>query len=76
MFGYSEADIANGGLTGLRQKVVRKGMQSVCEALEVGEPTLADIITELEKPGAISARALTRPYCGRTSCRWRISDRT
>ena len=51
MFGYSEADIANGGLTGLRQKVVRKGMQSVCEALEVGEPTLADIITELEKPG-------------------------
>ena len=26
-------------------------MQSVCEALEVGEPTLADIITELEKPG-------------------------
>ena len=49
--GFSIMDIANGGLTGLRQKVTRKGMQSVCEALDVGEPTLADIITELEKPG-------------------------
>ncbi len=51
MFGYTEADVANGNLSDLREKVKEKGMSAVCETCGVGEPTLNDIITELLKPG-------------------------
>ena len=51
MFGYTEDDIRGGGLTQLRQKVRQAGVRKVCETLNIGEPTLMDIIAELEKPG-------------------------
>ncbi len=51
MFGYTEADVANGKLEDLREKVKEKGTAEVCEACGVGAPTLNDIITELLKPG-------------------------
>ncbi len=50
MFGYSEADV-KGGLVALRVQVNKKGTAKVAEQLGIGEPTLLDIISELEKPG-------------------------
>ncbi len=50
-FGYSDADVVNGGLTSLRSKAKEYGISKLCEELNVGEPTLNDILDELEKPG-------------------------
>ena len=50
-FGYSEDDVRASRLSGLREKVMSCGIKTVCAELEVGEPTLNDIIGELEKPG-------------------------
>ncbi len=51
MFGYSEQDVKDGSLTFLSEKVKLKGTDKVAEKLGIGEPTLIDIIGELEKPG-------------------------
>ncbi len=51
MFDYTEADIRAGHLAGLRAAVQKKGIKTVCAELDIGEPTLMDIISELEKPG-------------------------
>ncbi len=51
MFGYTLEDARLGQLKNLRNDVNKKGIKSVCAELGIGEPTLADIITELEKPG-------------------------
>ncbi|MBQ7906904.1 MAG: RNA-binding transcriptional accessory protein [Clostridia bacterium] len=39
------------GLSDLRQKCAKYGTKKLSEELEIGEPTLLDIIGELEKPG-------------------------
>ena len=51
MFGYTAEDVRQGQLRELRTKVTKKGIKSVASELGIGEPTLADIIGELEKPG-------------------------
>jgi uncharacterized protein len=51
MFGYTEEDVRSGHMGKLRGEVIKKGVPSVCEALHLGEPTLLDILSELEKPG-------------------------
>ena len=51
MFDYTEEDLKGGDLSFLRSKVIKKGPAPVAEALGIGEPTLMDIISELEKPG-------------------------
>ena len=48
--GYDKKDIP-GNLTGLREKVEQMGIAAVAEKCGVGEPTLLDIIKELQKPG-------------------------
>ena len=50
-FGYTEEDLRAGNLSFLRSKVIKAGVADTAEALGIGEPTLMDIITELEKPG-------------------------
>lgn len=50
-FGYTVDDVKSGRLGDLRQKCRAVGMKKLCEELEIGEPTLIDIIGELEKPG-------------------------
>ena len=50
-FGYTEKDIGTGKLTELRKSIREYGMKKLCVELDVGEPTLNDIIDELEKPG-------------------------
>ena len=51
LFGYSADDVRAGHLSSLGAKVRELGVATVCEKLGVGEPTLLDIIAELEKPG-------------------------
>ena len=60
-FGYSEQDVRNGGIEGLSQKVQKKGRREVAELLGVGEPTLIDMIRELEKPGRDVRDSLPQP---------------
>ena len=49
-FEYTSADVAK-GLSDLRQKSAKYGTKKLASELEIGEPTLLDIIGELEKPG-------------------------
>ena len=51
MFGYNRQDVANGNLKELGAKVQSAGFGAVAQKLGVGEPTLKDIVSELEKPG-------------------------
>ena len=51
MFGYTKADVAGNNLKELGSKVQGAGYSKVAEKLGIGEPTLKDIVTELEKPG-------------------------
>ena len=49
--GYTKADVGTSGLKGLRKAAELYGTAKLSEELSVGEPTVIDIITELEKPG-------------------------
>jgi uncharacterized protein len=51
LFGMTEDDVRAGHLSSLGAKVREMGVGKVCEQLGVGEPTLLDIVAELEKPG-------------------------
>ncbi len=50
-FSFTEEDVRNGNLSGLRAMATVRGIGKLCKMLECGEPTLLDIIGELEKPG-------------------------
>ncbi len=50
-FEYTKADVAGGALSDLRKKCTKYGTKKLADELEIGEPTLLDIIGELEKPG-------------------------
>ena len=50
-FEYTKADVAGGALADLRKKCTKYGTKKLAEELQIGEPTLLDIIGELEKPG-------------------------
>ncbi len=60
-FGYTEKDIGGGKLTELRKQIKEYGTKKLCEELGIGEPTLNDIIGELEKPGRDIRDALQAP---------------
>ena len=61
LFGLSEEDVRAGHLAGLSAKVREYGLARACETLGVGEPTLLDIIAELEKPGRDLRDSLPAP---------------
>lgn len=51
MFKYTEEDVRDGNMFALRYKIHKAGTEKVCAELGIGEPTLVDIVSELEKPG-------------------------
>lgn len=61
IFGYTKADVKNGGLRELRHQIKEYGEKKLCSELEIGEPTLEDIVAELEKPGRDIRDALSAP---------------
>ena len=50
-FGFEEAEIRAGGISSLRALAMARGTTKLAAKLGCGEPTLLDIIGELEKPG-------------------------
>ena len=50
-FGFTTEDVRNNNLTLLRFKASQYGLAKLAKELGCGEPTLDDIIKELEKPG-------------------------
>ena len=50
-FGFSTEDVRSGSLALLRFKATQYGLAKLARELGCGEPTLEDIISELEKPG-------------------------
>ena len=50
-FGFSTEDVKNNNLALLRFKAEQYGIAKLARELGCGEPTLEDIISELEKPG-------------------------
>ena len=50
-FGFSTEDVKNSNLALLRFKATQYGIAKLARELGCGEPTLEDIISELEKPG-------------------------
>ena len=60
-FGLTEADVGTEKIKLLRIKLEMQNKKELCEELEVGEPTLVDIINELEKPGRDVRDSLPQP---------------
>ncbi len=50
-FGYTEEDVKSGNLKDLRLKASKYGVARLASEIGCGEPTLVDIVGELEKPG-------------------------
>ena len=51
ILGYSVDDVKNGGLDKLKADAKKYGVEKLAAELEIGVPTLYDIIAELTKPG-------------------------
>ena len=60
-FGYGKDDIGTGKLMELRKQIKDYGAKKLCEELGIGEPTMYDILDELEKPGRDIRDALSAP---------------
>jgi len=60
-FGYTEEDVRGFRMGSLRAKVTVYGQKKLAEELGVGEPTLVDIVGELEKPGRDLRDSFTPP---------------
>ncbi len=48
---YTENDIKSGTAENISERVALRGMEEIAKELEIGVPTLEDIIKELERPG-------------------------
>ncbi|MFA6948438.1 MAG: S1 RNA-binding domain-containing protein, partial [Eubacteriales bacterium] len=60
-FRYSEDDVALGRVGALRSDAEKYGVAKLCGELDIGEPTLYDIIGELEKPGRDARDSMPPP---------------
>ena len=59
--GYQLSDVKAGKLADLQKRVEEKGLAALAKKLDVGEPTLKDIIRELQKPGRDPRDDLPKP---------------
>lgn len=59
--GYSLEDVKTGQIGKLEQKIDELGMTSLAEKLNIGVPTLQDIVKELLKPGRDPRDELPKP---------------
>ena len=61
LLGYHVSDVSNHKLDNLKERIAEIGTQKLSQMLEVGEPTLLDIIEELQKPGRDPRDDLPKP---------------
>ncbi|AAK80786.1 uncharacterized protein BJV85_001053 [Clostridium acetobutylicum] len=59
--GYEEEDIANNKLKDIDSKVSLLGIESLAESLDIGIPTLTDIISSIKKPGRDPREEMPKP---------------
>ena len=59
--GYELADVRAGKLGDLQQRADEKGLKNLASELGIGEPTLKDIVKELQKPGRDPRDDLPKP---------------
>lgn len=59
--GVSDEDIVNGNISAVQETVAAEGMTSLAQKLDIGEPTLKDIISEISKPGRDPREELPPP---------------
>lgn len=60
-FGYTDDDVRSGRVRELRVKLTKAGIKTVADELGIGEPTLEDIVGELEKPGRDVRDSMPQP---------------
>lgn len=58
---YKKEDLKNGNLKDIEGRVNEVGVKQLAEKLNIGEPTLLDIIKEIKKPGRDPREALPKP---------------
>lgn len=61
LLGYTKDDLQNKNLNDIEKRVNEKGLSNLVKELEVGEPTLRDIIKELQKPGRDPREEMPKP---------------
>lgn len=59
--GVSKSDVASGNIVQLTKTVEKRGIKALAGELETGEPTLADIVKEISKPGRDPREELPAP---------------
>ncbi len=57
----NESDIKNGSISKLKTQVESIGTSALAKKLDIGEPTLMDIVSELSKPGRDPRDELPKP---------------
>ena len=60
-FGMTDEDVKNGNVTHLAELVEQAGLSKTAKEIGVGEPTLQDIVSELQKPGRDIRDSLPAP---------------
>jgi protein Tex len=61
LLGYVSSDLKNGKLINIDEKISLEGLPELAKKLEIGEPTLKDIIKEIKKPGRDPREELPKP---------------
>lgn len=60
--GYKKADLKKGALPDIDERLKTEGgLKAIAKTLEVGEPTLRDIVSELKKPGRDPRDEMPKP---------------
>lgn len=65
LFGYTDEDVRNGGLSDLPEKVKAFGAEKAAEYTGLDKATLSDVVTELVKPGRDIRDSLPAPVLRR-----------
>lgn len=61
ILGYREEDLKSGRLKDIEERAKHVGISNLAKELEVGEPTLKDIIKEIKKPGRDPREEMPKP---------------
>lgn len=61
ILGYDDKDLVNKAINDIDDKVKAVGIGNLAKELEIGEPTLLDIIKELKKPGRDPREEMPKP---------------
>ncbi|QGU94170.1 S1 RNA-binding domain-containing protein [Clostridium bovifaecis] len=61
LLGYSQDDVRMGKLLEIDSRIKEVGLESLAERLEIGMPTLEDIVKEIKKPGRDPREELPKP---------------